>query len=145
MNTQAKDILSKEKRKELDYLFLHESSVSNKTAVSKQFIAISVVGLGFLFSIRKDLNCDIDKMILLGSACLFILAIFLITKNFDKASEYFLLRIRIIVENDLDKKQALKNKTAAPERKYKRITKFYKTFVYIAIGLCMILAVRVLF
>ncbi len=64
-------VLSKEKRKELDYLILNESSVSHKTEVGKQFMSMSVLGLGFLLYIHDDLNFDIDKRILAVSAFFF--------------------------------------------------------------------------
>ncbi len=145
MNTQAKDILSKEKRKELDYLVLQESAISQKNAVGKQFMSTSVLGLGFLLYIYKDLNCSWEKITLAGSAGLFLFAIFVITKSFDKASKYFSLRIDIIVENDLAKKQLLKDEATLSNHKFKCRTNIYKTAVYLSILLCIVLALRVLF
>ena len=72
MDTPTEDILTKKKRKELDYLILQESSISNKTAVGKQFISTSVIGLGFLLYIYKDLHCLWEKLILAGSAGFFL-------------------------------------------------------------------------
>ncbi len=140
MNTQAKDTLSKEKRKELDYSILNEASVSHKTAVGKQFIAMSVIGLGFLFYIREDLNGCIEKIMFAVSAILFLLAIFTITWFFNKVSDYFALRIDIIVEDDLAKKQILKDKSIADDTIITIISIAYKIKVCIAILLCVVLA-----
>ena len=138
-------VLSKEKRKELDYLILNESSVSHKTEVGKQFMSMSVLGLGFLLYIHDDLNFDIDKRILAVSAFFFLLAICKITWFFNKVSKDFALRIRIIVENNLTKKELLKVDATKSNRVLDIIAFFYKIEVFFAILLCLILAWRIIF
>ncbi len=75
----------------------------------------------------------------------FFLAICKITWFFNKVSKDFALRIRIIVENNLTKKELLKVDATKSNRVLDIIAFFYKIEVFFAILLCLILAWRIIF